>query len=294
MEPYLDLMARALTGSLDTSACDNFMTRVTGPELQRPSASTRTMIGRRRLETINDCVRSITTNNVNGICLEAGCWFGGAVLFMAACFRHYDGSNNRIAVGCDLFRHEGSAGPVRQVAGNILAKSLYHLLPKPIVMRMVRSVLLRFFPSVTDEESVEVFYNKLAVFDVWSVEYIPANMYDDVMAAAKRYGLEDNVCYLKGYFSDTLPSLPYDTIALLRLDSDFYESTTDVLEHAYPRIPSGGFCIVDDYNGYAECRRAVHDYMDRTNREWTEDETCSGGNKVVIKRVDEECVYWQV
>ena len=75
-----------------------------------------------------------------------------------------------------------------------------------------------------------------------------------------KYGLLDaQVRFLPGWFRDTLPSAPIERLAVLRLDGDLYESTTDALTHLYPKLTVGGFVIIDDYN-LGSCRKAVKDY----------------------------------
>jgi O-methyltransferase len=52
-----------------------------------------------------------------------------------------------------------------------------------------------------------------------------------------RYGLLDGqVVFVKGLFSDTLPSLLAGPFALMRLDGDLYESTYIALESLYPNF----------------------------------------------------------
>ena len=41
--------------------------------------------------------------------------------------------------------------------------------------------------------------------------------------------LDDQVHFLKGWFSETLPTAPITRLSLLRLDGDLYESTRDAL-----------------------------------------------------------------
>lgn len=48
-----------------------------------------------------------------------------------------------------------------------------------------------------------------------------------------------------------------DAIALLRLDTDWYESTYHKLMHLYPRLSEGGVRIVDDYGHWDGCRYAA-------------------------------------
>jgi O-methyltransferase len=52
-----------------------------------------------------------------------------------------------------------------------------------------------------------------------------------------------------------------DAISLLRLDTDWYESTKIELEVLWPRLVSGGFLIVDDYGHWMGSRKAVDDYF---------------------------------
>ncbi|RXS84647.1 macrocin O-methyltransferase [Streptomyces sp. TM32] len=79
----------------------------------------------------------------------------------------------------------------------------------------------------------------------------------------ERYGLlDDQVKFLPGWFKDTLPHAPVPRIAVLRLDSDLYESTMDTLVHLYPKLSPGGFVIIDDYH-IPVCRQAVHDWRAR-------------------------------
>jgi O-methyltransferase len=84
---------------------------------------------------------------------------------------------------------------------------------------------------------------------------------DEVRALFSRYGLlDDRVRFLKGWFRDTLPSAPVDTIALLRLDGDLYESTMDALTALYDKVVDGGFVLVDDYGDFPPCRKAVDEF----------------------------------
>ncbi|MGW2490902.1 TylF/MycF/NovP-related O-methyltransferase [Streptomyces sp. NPDC001606] len=76
----------------------------------------------------------------------------------------------------------------------------------------------------------------------------------------ERYGLlDDQVRFLPGWFHETLPGAPVERLAVLRLDSDLYDSTFLTLDALYPRLSPGGFVIVDDYH-IPVCRDAVHDW----------------------------------
>lgn len=72
--------------------------------------------------------------------------------------------------------------------------------------------------------------------------------------------LNDQVVVVEGFFQDTLPGLGKEQFALIRLDSDMYESTIVALQNLYPRLSPGGFVIIDDYGAIAACKSAVTDY----------------------------------
>lgn len=72
--------------------------------------------------------------------------------------------------------------------------------------------------------------------------------------------LDDQLRFIKGFFSDTLPTAPVDKLALLRLDGDMYESTYVSLTNLYDRLSPGGYVLIDDYNCYPSCKQAVADF----------------------------------
>ena len=67
--------------------------------------------------------------------------------------------------------------------------------------------------------------------------------------------------FVQGPVEETLPKTAPDRLALLRLDTDWYESTRHELVHLYPRLVDGGVLIVDDYGHWEGCRRAVDEYF---------------------------------
>lgn len=96
-----------------------------------------------------------------------------------------------------------------------------------------------------------------------------------------KYGLlDDQVRFLPGWFSETLPTAPIDTLALIRLDGDMYESTWVALESLYPKLSPGGYVIVDDY-ALPACAQAVGDFRRRH------------GIREDICRIDWTGVYWR-
>jgi O-methyltransferase len=67
--------------------------------------------------------------------------------------------------------------------------------------------------------------------------------------------------FVKGPVEDTIPSEAPQRVALLRLDTDWYESTKHELMHLYPRLELGGVLILDDYGHFKGARKAVDEYF---------------------------------
>ncbi len=96
-----------------------------------------------------------------------------------------------------------------------------------------------------------------ATSDVWA--YAP---FEDVDANMRSTGYpSDLIHYVKGPVERTLPDGAPERIALLRLDTDFYESTRHELEHLIARVSQNGVLIVDDYGHWEGARRAVDEWL---------------------------------
>ena len=105
---------------------------------------------------------------------------------------------------------------------------------------------------------------------------------DEVKENFRKYSLlDDKVCFLKGWFKDTLPNAPFQKLAIVRMDGDMYESTMDGLTNLYPKLSQGGYLIVDDFGAVPACREAVEDFR-REN-----------GISEAIKQIDWGGVFWR-
>lgn len=81
--------------------------------------------------------------------------------------------------------------------------------------------------------------------------------------------------FVAGKVEDTLPGAAPELIALLRLDTDWYQSTRHELEHLFPRLAPGGVLIIDDYGWWEGARRAVDEYFG------------TGGPRMLLNIIDE-------
>ena len=195
-----------------------------------------TMIGVRRLDSLQQCVVDVLCQGVPGDLIETGVWRGGASILMRAVLHAY-GITDRTVWVADSFQG----------------------LPKPDPVR---------YPADAGDA-------------LWKASALAVPL-DEVKANFEAYGLlDEQVRFLVGWFSDTLPTAPIDRLAVLRLDGDLYQSTMDALTALYPRLSVGGYVIVDDYGAMESCRSAVDDF--RAERAITDD----------IERIDWTGAFWR-
>jgi O-methyltransferase len=85
---------------------------------------------------------------------------------------------------------------------------------------------------------------------------------DDVRANLASTGYPaERIHYVQGKVEDTIPGTLPGRTALLRLDTDWYESTLHELNHLYPLLVRHGLLVIDDYGHWQGARRAVDEYF---------------------------------
>jgi hypothetical protein len=95
---------------------------------------------------------------------------------------------------------------------------------------------------------------------IWAVAGL-----DDVKQGMGETGYpSEKIFYHQGRVEETIPDRAPDQIALLRLDTDWYESTRHELDHLYDRLSPGGILIIDDYRYWQGSYRATHEWLDET------------------------------
>jgi len=85
---------------------------------------------------------------------------------------------------------------------------------------------------------------------------------EDVREAIYSTGYDvSRIHFIKGRVEDTIPENIPDSISLLRLDTDWYESTRHEMIHLYPQLSTHGVIIIDDYGHWKGARQAVDEYI---------------------------------
>jgi O-methyltransferase len=95
---------------------------------------------------------------------------------------------------------------------------------------------------------------------VASLEDVTANMASTGFPA-------ERTRYVEGRVEDTLPDSRPERISLLRLDTDWYESTAHAMRHLYPLLAPGGVLLLDDYGDWPAVREAIHECLTEQGEE---------------------------
>lgn len=102
---------------------------------------------------------------------------------------------------------------------------------------------------------------------------------EEVVGNFRKYDVStDSVRFLEGFFADSLPKADCESLAILRMDGDMYESTVDILSNLYHKVSEGGVVIVDDWQLPAQ--QAVRDFLGAT------------GVNVEFEAIDDSSVYF--
>lgn len=173
-------------------------------------------------------IRYVEAKQTRGAIVECGVWRGGN-LALAGMLR------NQLKFGREIWAYDTFAGMTAPTEHDQKAIGTVDTVKK--------------FQSLQTSQHNEWCYA--------SLEDVQANF-------AALVGPEAQLRTVVGPVQETLcneQNLP-EEIALLRLDTDFYDSTKVEMEVLYPRLASGGVLIIDDYGEWAGARKAVDEYFD--------------------------------
>lgn len=258
------------------------------------SLNTLSMIGLARLDNIQACVETIVSEGVEGDLIETGVAKGGATILMRAVLRAKKDKTRRV-ICCDTFADDK---PPPRPAVKFVFLPLWALIVLLTYLPCGERWHRRLYATMMRmQHSFPVDMAHVSKDTVDSFLFFVRNGHRFTRPASPSCGaglqavrshfarlglLDDQVVFLKGFFSETLPHAPVESLSLLRLDGDMYASTMDGVEHLYMKLSPGGFCIVDDYHSFAECRQAIDEYRE------------AHGITAPLVRIDAHAVYWRV
>jgi hypothetical protein len=187
-----------------------------------------TMTSVERVSSLCDAVRYVAANKIPGDIVECGVWKGGSMLAAALTLVKLNDRTRNIYL-FDTFEGMTVPGENDIYDGGKSASGLLRKADKK---------------------------NKSSAWCCVSLEEVQKIMF------SSSYD-EDKIHFVKGRVEETIPRYAPQAISILRLDTDFYESTRHELEHLFNRISSGGVLIIDDYGSWEGARRAVDEFMQK-------------------------------
>ena len=198
-----------------------------------------TMTSPERIFSLCEAVKYVHAADIEGDIVECGVWKGGSMMAVAETLLNINDLSRNLYL-FDTF--EGMTPPTEHdvdIAG-VTAESLLERTDK-----------------INDES-------------VWCYASL-----EIVKNAVNSVGYpNEKIHFVKGMVEQTIPFAAPDKIALLRLDTDWYESTKHEMEHLFPRLSKGGVLIIDDYGHWKGARKAIDEYIK------------DHGIKILLNRID--------
>ena len=182
-----------------------------------------TMTSPERMHALFQAVRHVVKLQVPGDFVECGVWRGGSCMMIAHTLLQMGVKDRQLRL-FDTF--EGMSKPTE-------------------LDRNVHGVVAEEKWQVTDAGRE---------WCAASLEDVKQNM------AGTGYPVE-HITYIQGKVEDTLPAGAPEAVSLLRLDTDWYESTRQELVSLYPKLSRHGILILDDYGHWAGAKKAVDEYF---------------------------------
>jgi O-methyltransferase len=207
-----------------------------GPDLAIiKQVSDYTMTSKERILAVIDSIRYLSRNNIPGAIVECGVWRGGSSMAAALTLQQEQ----------DLSR-------------NFYLFDTFTGMTEPTTLDI----------SIDGGIAKDQFPRDQTGWCAADLEDVKRNMF----ATGYPSRLID---FIVGPVEETITSsIQLDQIALLRLDTDWYESTHHELIHLFPRLSKGGILIIDDYGHWQGARKAVDEYF------------ATEGLKYLLQRID--------
>jgi hypothetical protein len=218
-----------------------------------------TMCCREHLIFLQNIIDYINDNDILGSIVECGVWKGGCSMYMMICQKKY-GMNR------DFYLYDTFDG-------------------------------MTFPNKDKDEEEAFDVYNSVnnstykRDYDKWHNEnkwaFAPIEMVKNNINLTK-YD-ETKITYVKGDVCETLNKTVPSEISILRLDTDFYDSTKKELDVLFPKVTKNGFIIIDDYYSWQGSRLATDEFINENKDkilfiDTCDIDTCEGGPLVFRKK----------
>ncbi len=189
-----------------------------------------TMTSPERLYGLIEGVKYITKKGITGDVVECGVWKGGSMMAVAKTLQTLNDEERNLYL-FDTF--DGMSEPSSKDVDNFGNTAKEHL--------------------VTREKTEDD-----VIWATSPLDKVKQNLY------LTNYP-KDKIHFVQGMVENTLPYQAIKSIALLRLDTDWYESTKHEMDTLFPLLQKGGILIIDDYGHWKGARDAVDEYLAKHN-----------------------------
>ncbi len=185
-----------------------------------------TMTSPERVHALVEAVRYVVHNKIPGDFVECGVWKGGSAMAMAEMLLQHGETQK------DIYLYDTFTGMVAPTTKDV---------------------------SFTGEVARQTFERTKTSEDASDWCYAPV---DEVRRNVFGTGYpKERFHFIQGKVEETIPGIVPDSIAFLRLDTDWYESTRHELVHLFPRLSPYGILLIDDYGCWMGARQAVDEYI---------------------------------
>ncbi len=181
-----------------------------------------------RLHALCQAVKHVSDNNIAGSFVECGVWKGGSALAAALAFQTHEDMQR------EMYLYDTYEGMTAPTAADIDYRGL----------------------NAEDQLQTQAKDDPNSIWCAVELDAVKQTM------ALSNYPAEQ-VHYVVGKVEETIPATIPEKISILRLDTDWYESTLHEMEHLFPRLVPGGVLILDDYGFWQGARQAVDEYLAR-------------------------------
>lgn len=189
-----------------------------------------TMTGIERINAIVEAVKYIEENEIPGSLVECGVWKGGSTMAMALTLKILDSESR------EIYLYDTFSGMNAPTDADIQYDGT---------------------PAKKKYSEIKLSENSSG-WCAWPIDNVKENVF------STRYP-EEKFHFIEGEVESTIPEIMPQEIALLRLDTDWYESTKHELRHLFPLLSVNGVIIIDDYGHWGGAKKAVDEYLSENN-----------------------------
>jgi len=189
------------------------------------------MTGPHRMYALVKCLENVVENNIEGDFVECGVWRGGNLILSQKIFDKH--SSNKKVYGYDTF-----SGMTEPSSNDVDFRLDF------------AETLMKKTNKIDNKKNIWAFVSK-----------------EKVLFNISKFFKKHNIKLIEGDVRETLlvnENLP-SKISILRIDTDWYDSTKVELEILFPLLQKKGFLIIDDYGHFMGAKKAVDEYFEKNN-----------------------------